>query len=124
MESIKGIVIHGNKRGREIGYPTANIDVDAGTLPQTGIYAVWITVKGTKHMGAASYGYNPTFKLEKARLEVHILNFDADIYDEEVAVDFVKFIRPELKFDGVDDLVAQMDKDCTEVRRILEEAAA
>lgn len=112
---ITGTVIHGDKRGRTIGFPTANIDVEENyLLPPTGVYAVSIRVEGQVYEGVCNIGYKPTFKDEKAlkpSIEVHIFDFQHDIYGKNVSVYWYKRIRSEQKFHNVDELIAQISKD-------------
>lgn len=122
-----GNVITGDKRGREMGFPTANLQIDdEKLLPKMGVYAVRITVKGKTYDGMASLGLVPTFKddLEHPVAEVNILDFDEDIYDETVTVYWYEFIRPELKFDGMENLIAQMKEDEVQIRQYFKELNA
>lgn len=116
-----GFVIHGDARGREIGYPTANIHSHPYTLlPKNGIYAVWLTVKGKRYQGMASIGYNITFKEDKKlSVEVNIFDFSEEIYGDDVKIEWVTYLRPELKFTGVEGLIKQLEKDEVETRKIL-----
>lgn len=124
--TVKGPVVHGAKRGRELGFPTANIELNdkfVKKMPEIGIYAVWVKsnsakIKGTC-MGAASWGFNPTFGLSNPQLEVHILNFDDDIYDETLEVEFVEFIRGEINFACLESLIEKMQEDCKKTEEIL-----
>lgn len=115
--SVNGLVIHGDKRGRTIGFPTANIEVDEGyLLPPTGVYAVTATVRGKEYKGVCNIGFKPTFNKEKAArpsIEVHIFDFHSEIYDENVAVSWYKRIRSEQKFNNVEELIEQITKDKT-----------
>ncbi|RJS62650.1 bifunctional riboflavin kinase/FAD synthetase [Bacillus sp. PK3_68] len=112
---VKGTVIHGDKRGRKIGFPTANVEVDEDYLiPETGVYAVKLKVKNEWYEGVCNIGYRPTFKHpdeHSLSVEVHIFDFDHSIYGEEVSVKWYARLRGEQKFDGIDALVAQIDKD-------------
>ena len=122
--TVLGEVVHGDQRGRSIGFPTANIIVDPGTEPFRGIYAVRVRdgeVSGSASWSGAGYfGDRPTFETTRIFLEVHILDFDADIYGRTLAVEFIDFIRPDRKFNSVEDLQRQMRDDCTRARSILE----
>ena len=115
---IKGQVSHGDKRGRELGYPTANIDMGDYCSPAYGIYAVKIKVDGEWHIGAANIGIRPMFEVKKPLLEVYILDFDREIYGEDVIVEPVAYLRGEMKFDNLDDLKQQMAKDVADTRLI------
>ncbi|MFP3916233.1 riboflavin biosynthesis protein RibF [Lysinibacillus telephonicus] len=112
---VPGIVVHGDKRGRTIGFPTANIQAIEGSfIPATGVYAVRILVQNKWYDGVCNVGYKPTFKNPDDRqlsIEVHILDFNKNIYGEEVQVGWYKRLRSEQKFDGIDALKAQIEKD-------------
>ncbi|MCJ1976528.1 bifunctional riboflavin kinase/FAD synthetase [Pseudolactococcus paracarnosus] len=109
---ISGLVVHGEARGRTIGYPTANIESKSMQyLPLIGVYVVDIAVGDKKYRGMASIGYNDTFGGKNKTLEVNIFDFHDEIYGETVTVYFLKFIRGMIKFDSVDALITQMDDD-------------
>ncbi len=118
-----GFVIHGDARGRELGYPTANIHSHPYTLlPKNGVYAVWFTVKGRRYKGMASVGYNVTFRDEKIlSVEVNIFDFNEEIYGDDVKIEWVGYLRPEIKFNSVDALIKQLDEDKIATERILNE---
>lgn len=113
--SVTGTVVHGDKRGRTIGFPTANVEVsDVYLLPPTGVYAVSIIVDGQEYEGVCNIGYKPTFNKEKSAkpsIEVHIFDFQSEIYEEKVSVSWFKRIRSEQKFHNVDELISQIAKD-------------
>lgn len=113
-----GTVINGEKRGRSIGYPTANIATGfCETVPGIGVYIVELWVKGHWYQGMASVGYNVTFTKEKnLSVEVYILNFNQMIYGEEVKIKWWKYLRGELKFEAVEGLVKQLDADLIETQ--------
>ncbi|WP_205214822.1 bifunctional riboflavin kinase/FAD synthetase [Altererythrobacter sp. ZODW24] len=119
--TIRGIVQHGDKVGRTIGYPTANIALEHYLRPKYGIYALTGEIMDTGEVlqGAANVGIRPTFDPPKELLEPYFFDFDGDLYGREIEVAFHHFIRPEAKFDGLDDLIAQMERDCDEARRLL-----
>lgn len=121
----KGIVIHGEKRGRTIGFPTANIQhVDHYILPSTGVYAVRINVLGNWYTGVLNIGYKPTFhdpSTVKLSIEVHIIDFNEAIYDEAVEILWIKRIRSEQKFNSVEQLIAQIKMDKEETIRYFEQ---
>jgi len=120
---VMGAVQHGDKRGRELGYPTANVRLPADCGLALGIYAVTLTrADGTTHDGVASYGRRPTFDNGAVLLEVHVFDFSDTLYDETVAITFHRFLRGEKRFDSIDALIAQMDRDSAAARRILAEA--
>lgn len=113
--TTSGVVIHGDKRGRTIGFPTANTDTyESFFIPPVGVYTVRILVKGSWYEGVCNIGYKPTFKQEQApkpSVEVHIFNFNEDIYGQEVVIEWRMHIRSERKFSGIDELVKQIEKD-------------
>mgnify|MGYP001302225369 FL=1 len=120
---ISGPVLPGDQRGRRLGFPTANIALNDHLEPALGVYAVRIAVEGengeTWHGGVANLGRRPTFDGKSTLLEVHIFDFDEDIYDRDVRVAFLDFLRPERKFDVLDALKAQIAADCDGARDIL-----
>jgi riboflavin kinase/FMN adenylyltransferase len=118
--AIEGVVQQGDRRGRELGYPTANLSLSDYQRPRYGIYAVRVTLDdGTEHPGVASLGVRPTFDPPEELLEAHLLDFDGDLYGRRIEVALHAFIRDEKKFDRVDALVAEMRKDEAEARRLL-----
>jgi riboflavin kinase/FMN adenylyltransferase len=120
---VRGIVAHGDKRGRELGFPTANVSVPGDILlPADGIYAGWFErADGTVHPAALSLGRRPTFYAEShaSLLEAHLLEFDDDLYDEHVRVSFVQRLRGEVRFDSAEALVEQIQRDVDQTRAIL-----
>ena len=120
---VRGIVAHGDKRGRELGFPTANVSVPGDILlPADGIYAGWFErADGTVHAAALSLGRRPTFYVEAhaSLLEAHLLDFDDDLYDEHVRVRFVRRLRGEERFESVEALVEQIQRDCDQTRALL-----
>ena len=120
--SIRGEVITGDRRGRELGFPTANLALPAETLlPGDGIYATWAVIDEERHPSATSIGMRPTFGPSDRLVEVHVLDFNGDLYDKEIGVEFVDKIRDQQKFPGVDELIAQMDRDVTQARSTLDQ---
>lgn len=118
---VDGVVVHGAKRGRAIGVPTANISPTSDLPVAPGIYAVTLGVEGGPVLPAvASLGTNPTF-VDGGRLvlEVHVLDWDGDLYDRKVRTTFVAWLRPERKFDSVDALIAQIRRDISDARPLL-----
>ena len=119
---MEGIVIHGEKRGREIGYPTANLGYSASfnTVPADGVYAGWLEVEGTRWPAAISIGTNPTFAGERSRqVEAYALDqVDLDLYDKAAIIDFGWRLRETIKFDGLEPLLVQMKKDCDTARAL------
>ncbi len=119
--AIRGIVEHGDKRGRTIGYPTANLAIDSYLRPKYGIYAVTGRILATGEVlhGAANIGIRPQFEPPKELLEPYFFDFSGDLYGQEIEVAFHHFLRGEAKFDSLEALIEQMDKDCAEARRLL-----
>lgn len=119
--AIRGIVQHGDKRGREIGYPTANLSVESYLRPKFGIYAVTgkILATGEELKGAANIGIRPQFTPAKELLEPYFFDFSGDLYGQEIEVAFHHFLRGEAKFDSLGGLMEQMEKDCDEARQLL-----
>ncbi|MFN3990193.1 MAG: bifunctional riboflavin kinase/FAD synthetase [Erythrobacter sp.] len=119
--AIRGIVEHGDKRGRTIGYPTANLAIENYLRPKYGIYAVTgrILATGQVLQGAANIGIRPQFEPPKELLEPFFFDFSGDLYGQEIEVAFHHYLRGEAKFDSLEALMAQMDKDCAEARRLL-----
>src|SRR5205085_2667701 len=113
---VTGEVIHGEKRGRALGYPTANIRLDKNCALKHGIYAVRVGSRGARLDGVASFGRRPTFDNGAPLLEVFLFDFEDDLYGAELDVAFISFIREELKFDSVEALVARMNDDSTRAR--------
>ncbi|MXO65727.1 bifunctional riboflavin kinase/FAD synthetase [Altericroceibacterium endophyticum] len=119
--AIRSCVQHGDKRGREIGFPTANLDMSHYLRPRFGIYAVTARLleTGQELKGAANLGVRPTFQPPKELLEPYFFDFSGSLYDQTVEVRFHHFIRPEAKFDSLDALIAQMSQDCDKARELL-----
>ncbi len=120
---LDGVVVHGEKRGREIGYPTANLGkIDGQTIPADGVYAGWLTVGINFWPAAVSIGTNPTFEGERGRqVEAYALDQEGlDLYDKNASIEFGWFLRPTLKFDSLDELLLQMKKDCDKARELTE----
>lgn len=116
--SVSGTVVHGKKLGRTIGYPTANIEPESiKLLPKKGAYIVEVFIKNHQYKGMLSVGTNPTVNGEKLTVEVYILDFNEDIYDEKITVKFRDFLHKEIKFEGIEKLVERLDED----RRLTEE---
>jgi riboflavin kinase / FMN adenylyltransferase len=113
---ISGEVIHGEKRGRDLGYPTANIRLDPNCALRHGIYAVRVGRGAELLDGVASFGRRPTFDNGAPLLEVFLFDFKDDLYGETLDVAFIGFIREELKFDGIAALIRQMDDDTAKAR--------
>ncbi|WP_164668953.1 riboflavin biosynthesis protein RibF [Virgibacillus doumboii] len=117
--TVHGIVVEGDKRGRKIGYPTANIEVNPDALlPKPGIYAVKVLYKNEVYEGMASLGYNPTFTPERNNLsaEVNIFDYNNDLYGEELQVEWHRYIRDEVKFNSAEELIDQIADDEKRIR--------
>ncbi|MXO51996.1 bifunctional riboflavin kinase/FAD synthetase [Erythrobacter gaetbuli] len=119
--AIRGVVEHGDKRGRTIGYPTANLSIEHYLRPKYGIYAVTGRILSTGEVlkGAANIGVRPQFEPPKELLEPYFFDFSGDLYGQEIEVAFHHFLRGEAKFDSLDELVAQMEKDCERAKALL-----
>jgi riboflavin kinase / FMN adenylyltransferase len=119
---LQGLVAHGDQRGRTIGFPTANLNyAREKVVPASGIYACWAHVRGARHMAAVNVGTNPTFTPDKQTLnvEAYLLDFDEDIYDESITLEFVQRLRDELKYDSVAALIEQIKRDVEQTRKLL-----
>src|SRR6056297_172095 len=118
---LNGTVVHGDKRGHKIGYPTANIQTDHRNkvVPKNGVYAVWVRVEGEYHGAMLNIGVRPTFKGEETRIEAFIFDFDGDLYGKPIQVQFAERIRDEIAFSSVEQLKRQLGEDQTEAKRIL-----
>ena len=120
---IEGAVIRGDQRGRELGYPTANMSISGLHPPKFGVYAVKADVLDGPHqgsyLGAASIGVRPMFGENVPNCETFIFDFKGDLYGSQISIALVEFLRPELKFDRLDALISQMDTDCAQARDIL-----
>ena len=122
--AIRGVVEHGDKVGRTLGYPTANLPLGSYLRPRYGIYAVTGKLPDGRVLhGAANLGVRPTFDPPKELLEPYFFDFAEDLYGQEIEVAFHHFIRPEAKFDSLDALKAQMEADCDAARKVLSAAA-
>jgi riboflavin kinase/FMN adenylyltransferase len=120
---LDGVVVHGEKRGREIGYPTANLgNLEGQTIPADGVYAGWLTVGINFWPAAISIGTNPTFEGERGRqVEAYALDQEGlELYDKDASIEFGWYLRPTLKFDSLDELLVQMKKDCDRARELTE----
>jgi len=120
---LDGVVVHGEKRGREIGYPTANLgNIEGQTIPADGVYAGWLTVGINFWPAAISIGTNPTFEGARGRqVEAYALDQEGlELYDKNASIEFGWYLRPTLKFDGLEPLLEQMKKDCDKARELTE----
>ena len=120
---LDGVVVHGEKRGRQIGYPTANLgNIEGQTIPADGVYAGWLTVGINFWPAAISIGTNPTFEGERGRqVEAYALDQEGlELYDKNASIEFGWRLRPTLKFDGLEPLLVQMKIDCDQARKLTE----
>ncbi len=120
---IEGAVIKGDQRGRDLGYPTANMSIDGLHPPKLGVYAVRVDVLSGPHAGsydgAASIGVRPMFGENTANCETFIFDFSGDLYGTHLSVALVEYLRPELKFDSLEALITQIDADCVQARDVV-----
>jgi riboflavin kinase/FMN adenylyltransferase len=119
---VSGTVVHGDKRGRELGFPTANLRLDPACGLKHGVYAVRVGLDGKRYDGVANFGRRPMFDTGVVLLEVFLFDFTGDIYGETLDVAFIHRIRPEMTFASVDDLVRRIDEDCGLARAALARA--
>ena len=112
-------MVHGDKRGRELGYPTANLRLDPDCALRHGIYAVRVGVGGERYDGVASFGRRPMFDTGAVLLEVYLFDFSGDLYGAVLDVAFIAWIRPEMNFDNIEALIRRMDDDSALARRAL-----
>jgi riboflavin kinase/FMN adenylyltransferase len=119
---VTGEVAHGDKRGRELGYPTANLRLDPGCALRPGVYAVRVDVDGRRMDGVANFGRRPMFDTGVVLLEVFLFDFSGDLYGRALDVAVISWIRPEFKFDSVEELIHRMDEDCRIARIALRRA--
>jgi riboflavin kinase/FMN adenylyltransferase len=120
--SLHGAVIHGDGRGRAIGIPTANVDYSRDkVIPTNGIYACWVNIGSERYRAMTNIGTNPTFTPDKrsSNVEAHLLDFDRDLYDQDIKVEFVERLRDEIKYSSVEALVSQIHMDIQQGREIL-----
>lgn len=117
---VRGIVVMGDQRGRTIGFPTANLDVwDELLLPANGVYATIAWLGNQRHVAASNVGVRPTINGGNVTVEAHLLDFDGDLYGQELKLEFIDHIRPEMKFAGLDALKAQIQSDVETIRQLL-----
>lgn len=121
LPSVRGIVVRGAQRGREMGYPTANLETNPqGFVPADGVYAAWATVGGRRYQAAVSVGNNPTFGGGIDRVvEAHLIDVEVDCYDQEMNVEFVAFLRTMHRFGSREELIDQMHRDIVDARESL-----
>jgi riboflavin kinase/FMN adenylyltransferase len=117
---VEGVVVRGERRGRELGFPTANVlHSRYAAVPAHGVYAGWLELRGERRMAAISIGTKPTFAGHDREVEAYVLDFDGDLYGEHVALDFAAHLREMRRYEGVDPLVRQMREDVDQVRELL-----
>jgi riboflavin kinase/FMN adenylyltransferase len=122
---FSGQVIQGHGRGsRKLGFPTANLKLAGALFPKPGIYAVWAIYEGKRYAAVANLGWNPTFHDQKFSIEIHILNFDRDIYGHPLRVEFLERLRDEVAFRDPEELIAQIKKDVSQARKVLQVAGS
>lgn len=119
---LKGVVVSGERRGRELGFPTANLDIEPeAVMPKNGVYAVWSLIDGEKRAGMMNIGQKPTFHDQYAvTIEIHFIDYAGDLYGKELAVHIVQRIRDERKFSGSGELVEQLSRDREKARQIIQ----
>ncbi len=119
---IRGVVTKGKQRGRDFGYPTANFGLGDVVHPAYGVYAGLVQIEGEAdwRKAAVNIGIKPMFEVPEAEVEIHILDFSGDLYGKTLRLQPIQFLRSEAKFETLDDLIAQMERDCEQVREILE----
>jgi riboflavin kinase/FMN adenylyltransferase len=122
--SIAGTIVTGAKRGRTIGFPTANLGDVPTVLPGNGVYAVRAGVEGRVWPAAANVGPNPTFGEDARKIEVHLIGFSGDVYGKLIEVEFVGRLRDTRPFNGVSELVAQLQQDVERASRVLQAGGA
>ncbi len=117
---INGIVVHGNKRGRELGYPTANMNINPKIItPADGIYSTTTSIHGEIYESVTSIGTRPTFGLKQRLIETYVMNYDGDLYGHDLNIHFFDKIRGQVQFNSIDELVSQIESDVEESRRII-----
>ena len=118
---LSGEVVVGDQRGRTLGFPTANVEVDPEMrLPGDGVYASWAMIDGERHLSATSIGVRPTFDLPQRLVEVYVMDFSGNLYGKTLGVEFIKKVRDQEKFDGLDALIKQINQDVDDCRQVLE----
>ncbi len=117
---ISGNVKQGEKRGRRLGFPTANLDTDWELLPKKGVYVTWTHLDGARHRSITNVGVRPTFDAKQLLIETHILGFSGDIYGKSMRIEFVDRLRDEKRFESVDALVAEISRDVEKAKNIFD----
>jgi riboflavin kinase/FMN adenylyltransferase len=118
--SLRGPVVRGDQRGRGIGFPTANIAVTADrAMPAFGVYATWAHVRGKRYASATNIGMRPTFNGQRPSVETYIIDFEGDIYDDVIRIELVSRLRPEQRFNSLEEIKAQIGRDVEQARKVL-----
>src|SRR5262249_61743337 len=117
---LRGVVGSGERRGRAIGFPTANLEMIETVIPGDGVYAVWAEVGEQTWAGAANIGPNPTFGEQTRKVEVHLIDFEGDLYGQSLRMEFIDRLRDTRPFASVDELVDQLRNDVARARQIVE----
>ena len=118
--TVSGEVVHGKKRGRAIGFPTANLDVwEQQLIPANGIYAGWAWLNDERFMALINVGISPTFNNKAITVEAYLLDFDRDIYGQKLTISFEKYLRPEARYDSLQGLIEQINRDVEQGRAYL-----
>jgi riboflavin kinase/FMN adenylyltransferase len=120
--AIEGEIVHGSRRGHDLGFPTANLRTPNERIPSNGVYAVRAEAEGRRYQGVAAIGVRPTFETGFFSIEVFLFDFDGDLYGKQMEVSFVGFLREERKFPDVQSLIVQMQRDVDEAKKILQNA--
>ena len=116
--ALSGVVVQGKGLGHQFGIPTANIKLDKKIiLPSTGVYYTHVHYQGKCLNGLTNLGFNPTFEKHPFSIETYIYDFDKNIYNQEITIEFKKKIRDEIKFDSIDDLISQIKRDIDQIRK-------
>ena len=118
--NLEGVVVPGDQRGRELGFPTANLETEKEQLPAPGVYAVKVRHNLQEYSGVVNIGRRPTFDVEGSTIEVYLLDFTGELYGQKLRVYFVERLRDEQKFDSIDDLVTTIEMDVVRARQILQ----
>jgi riboflavin kinase/FMN adenylyltransferase len=119
---LRGQVIRGADRGKDLGFPTANLDIPSQALPKTGVYAVWVRIEDEQRWrpGAAHIGFNLTFNEKTKKLEVYLLDFSGELYGKTLEILPVAYLRPEERYRSSAELIRQMRRDCRRAARLLD----
>lgn len=122
--SLTGLVVHGEARGRTIGFPTANLDAEQERIPAFGVYACTVTFDGEEYQAVTNVGVRPTFQMGQTTIEAHLLDFSGDLYDKKISLFFHQRLRGERSFSSLEELKHQVSKDCQQARDVLQKASS